>query len=120
MELFIVESPTKARTIQKFLGKDFVVKATLGHIKDLPEKELGVDLKTLKAKYVYRRGKRKLIEQLKKLARRASVVYLGTDPDREGEAIAYFLKKELEKMNKNLKRAIFYEITHNGKHKTSG
>ncbi|RUM31932.1 MAG: DNA topoisomerase I, partial [Aquifex sp.] len=111
MELFIVESPTKARTIQKFLGKDFVVKATLGHIKDLPEKELGVDLKTLKAKYVYRRGKRKLIEQLKKLARRASVVYLGTDPDREGEAIAYFLKKELEKMNKNLKRAIFYEIT---------
>lgn len=111
MELFIVESPTKAKTIQKFLGKGFLVKATLGHVKDLPEKELGVDLKTLKAKYVYKRGKKKLVEQLKKLSRRSSIVYLGTDPDREGEAIAYFLKKDLEKVNKNIKRAVFYEIT---------
>ncbi len=111
MYLFIVESPTKARTIQKFLGKDFYVKATLGHIKDLPEGELGVDLKTLKAKYVYRKGKKKLIQQLKKLARKSQTIYLGTDPDREGEAIAYFLKEELKKTNKNVKRTTFYEIT---------
>ena len=111
MNLFIVESPTKAKTIQKFLGKNFYVRATLGHIKDLPEKELGVDLKTLKAKYVYRKGKKKLMQQLKRLSRKASIVYLGTDPDREGEAIAYFLKEDLKKVNKKVKRAIFYEIT---------
>ena len=111
MNLFIVESPTKAKTIQRFLGKDFYVKATLGHIKDLPEKELGVDLKTLKAKYVYRRGKKKLMQQLKRLASKSRIVYLGTDPDREGEAIAYFLKEDLKKVNKNVKRATFYEIT---------
>ncbi len=111
MNLFIVESPTKARTIQKFLGKEFIVKATLGHIKDLPERELGVDLKTLKAKYVYRKGKKKLIQQLKRLAGKSEIIYLGTDPDREGEAIAYFLKEDLKKVNKNIKRATFYEIT---------
>ena len=111
MNLFIVESPTKARTIQKFLGKEFIVKATLGHIKDLPERELGVDLKTLNAKYVYRKGKKKLIQQLKRLAGKSEIIYLGTDPDREGEAIAYFLKEDLKKVNKNIKRATFYEIT---------
>ncbi len=111
MNLLIVESPTKARTIQKFLGKEFIVKATLGHIKDLPERELGVDLKTLKAKYVYRKGKKKLIQQLKRLAGKSEIIYLGTDPDREGEAIAYFLKEDLKKVNKNIKRATFYEIT---------
>ncbi|GAB6066675.1 type I DNA topoisomerase [Aquifex pyrophilus] len=111
MKLFIVESPTKAKTIQKFLGREFVVKATLGHIKDLPERELGVDLKTLKAKYVYRRGKKKLIESLKKLAKKAEIVYIATDPDREGEAIAYFVKEDIKKANKNVKRAVFYEVT---------
>ena len=111
MKLFIVESPTKAKTIQKFLGRDFTVKATLGHIKDLPEKELGVDLKTLRAKYVYRRGKKKLIEQLKKLAKKSEIVYIATDPDREGEAIAYFVKEDIKKANKNIKRAVFYEVT---------
>lgn len=111
MKLFIVESPTKAKTIQKYLGKEFIVKATLGHIKDLAEKELGVDLKTLKAKYVYLKGKKKLIEQLKRIAKKSEVVYIGTDPDREGEAIAYFVKKEIEKVNKITKRATFYEIT---------
>lgn len=110
MKLFIVESPTKAKTIQKFLGKDFYVKATLGHIKDLPERGLGVDLKTLKAKYVYLRGKKKLIEELKRLSKKVEIVYICTDPDREGEAIAYFLKKDLQKVNKNIKRAVFYEI----------
>ncbi|WP_461829833.1 type I DNA topoisomerase [Aquifex sp.] len=118
MNLFIVESPTKARTIQKFLGKDFIVKATLGHIKDLPEKELGVDLKTLRAKYVYRKGKKKLIQQLKKLAGKSHIIYLGTDPDREGEAIAYFLKEDLKKVNKNIKRVTFYEITSRAIHES--
>lgn len=111
MKLFVVESPTKARTIQRFLGSEFQVRATLGHIKDLPEDELGVDLKTLEAKYVYRKGKKKLVEELKRLASKAQEVFLGTDPDREGEAIAYFLKEELKKVNKRIKRATFYEIT---------
>ncbi len=111
MKLFIVESPTKAKTIQKYLGRDFVVRATLGHVKDLPRRELGVDLRTLRAKYVYVRGKKKLVEQLKRLAGKAEEVYLGTDPDREGEAISYFLKEELKRVNDRIKRAVFYEIT---------
>ncbi len=111
MNLFIVESPTKARTIQKLLGKSFVVKATLGHIKDLPSKEIGVDEKTLKAKYVYIKGKKKIVYNLKKLAQKAENVYIGTDPDREGEAIAYFLSKELRTSNGKVKRVVFYEIT---------
>ena len=111
MNLFVVESPTKAKTIQRYLGKGFVVRATFGHIKDLPLKELGVDEETLEAKYVFIRGKRKIVEGLKKLAKRAETVYIGTDPDREGEAIAYFLKQELTKVSKNVKRSVFYEIT---------
>ncbi len=111
MNLFIVESPTKAKTIQRFLGKGFVVRATFGHIKDLPPKELGVDEETLRAKYVYVRGKKRLMESLKKLAKGSEKVYIGTDPDREGEAIAYFVKEEIVKANPNVKRAVFYEIT---------
>ena len=111
MFLFVVESPTKAKTIAKYLGRDFTVKATLGHIKDLPPKELGVDEETLRAKYVYVRGKKKLVDALKRLARKSREVYVGTDPDREGEAIAYFLFKELVKVNDRVKRATFYEIT---------
>ncbi len=111
MKVFIVESPTKARTIQRFLGSDFKVVATLGHIKDLPEDELGIDEETLRAKYVYVKGKKKIVQKLKELARRASAVYIGTDPDREGEAIAYFVKEELKKVQRNIKRAVFYEIT---------
>ncbi len=111
MKLFIVESPTKAKTIQRFLGKNFIVRATFGHIKDLPPKELGVDEETLEARYVYIRGKKKVVDNLKRLARKADVVYVGTDPDREGEAIAYFVKQEMVKVNGNVKRAVFYEIT---------
>ncbi|NPB06745.1 MAG: type I DNA topoisomerase [Aquificae bacterium] len=111
MKLFIVESPTKARTIKKYLGKGFVVKATMGHVKDLPEKELGVDPETLEAKYVYRKGKKKLVDELKRLAQRSEEVYLGTDPDREGEAIAYFLREELKRKNPKIKRATFREVT---------
>jgi DNA topoisomerase-1 len=111
MKLFIVESPTKAKSISKYLGEGWVVKATLGHIKDLPERSFGVDPKTLEPKYVWLKGKKKLMENIKKLARNAQKVYLGTDPDREGEAIAYFLKQELSNMNSRIYRAMFYEIT---------
>ncbi len=112
MKLFIVESPTKAKTLQRYLGKEFRVKATLGHIKDLPPKELGVEEDTLKARYVYLKGKRKIVQQIRKLAESSQEIYIGTDPDREGEAIAYFLKEELSKVSPDrIKRARFYEIT---------
>ncbi len=113
MKLFIVESPTKAKSISKYLGKDWIVKATLGHIKDLPEDSLGVDPKTLEPKYVWLKGKKKLVENIKKIAKNAQKIYLGTDPDREGEAIAYFLKEELSPVNSRIYRAMFYEITKN-------
>ncbi len=111
MNLFIVESPTKAKTIQRYLGKDFIVRATFGHIKDLPPKGVGVDEETLEAEYVYLKGKKKVVDSLKKLAKTAHSVYIGTDPDREGEAIAYFLKEDISKVNRNIKRVVFYEIT---------
>ncbi len=111
MKLFIVESPVKAKTIRKFLGKEFIVKATAGHIRDLPSKELGIEEESLKAKYVYVKGKKKLVEDLKKLAKKCKEVYIGTDPDREGETIAFFVREEIRKVNPNIKRAIFFEIT---------
>ena len=111
MNLLIVESPTKAKTISKYLGKGFVVRATFGHIKDLPEDELGVDLQTLRAKYVWIRGKKKILDQLKRISRKSKEIYIATDPDREGEAIAFFLKEELKRDNPNIKRIYFYEIT---------
>jgi len=111
MNLFIVESPTKAKTIKRFLGKDFIVKATAGHIKDLPSDSIGIDEETLKAKYVYIKGKKKIVEDLKRVARKAKNIFIGTDPDREGEAIAFFVKEELKKINPNIKRVVFYEIT---------
>ena len=111
MFLFVVESPTKAKTISKILGREFVVKATLGHIKDLPSEELGVDEETLTPRYVFLKGKKKIVEEIKRLAKRAELVYIGTDPDREGEAIAYFLKRELSKVGAKVKRVVFYEIT---------
>jgi DNA topoisomerase-1 len=111
MKLFIVESPTKAKTIQRFLGKDFVVRATFGHVMDLPQREIGVDEESLRARYVFLRGKKKVMEGLKKLALKSDEVYIGTDPDREGEAIAFFVAQFLKETGKPLKRAVFYEIT---------
>ncbi len=111
MYLFIVESPTKAKTIAKYLGKDFTVVATKGHIKDLPTNQLGVDLNDLSAKYVWIKGKKTLMDRIKKLATKAKAVYIATDPDREGEAIAFFVKDELRKYSKNIYRVRFYEIT---------
>ena len=88
--LVVVESPTKATTIGKYLGKNFTVKATVGHVRDLPQRELGVDIeKGFQPKYITIRGKGKTLAELKKAAKVASDVYLATDPDREGEAIAW-------------------------------
>ncbi|MDW8033239.1 MAG: type I DNA topoisomerase [Aquificaceae bacterium] len=111
MKLFIVESPTKAKTIGKYLGKGWVVKATLGHIKDLPVDSLGVEEESLKPTFVWVKGKKKLFEQIREIAQKASAIYIGTDPDREGEAIAYFVHRELEKLKKPMGRVLFYEIT---------
>ncbi|MGA1846682.1 type I DNA topoisomerase [Deferribacter abyssi] len=113
--LVIVESPAKARTIEKYLGKDFKVMASIGHVKDLPENELGVDVdKDFKPKYKIIKGKKKIIDALKKEAEKSDVVYLAPDPDREGEAIAWHIAEEIKKKNFNIKRVEFHEITKKG------
>src|SRR5688500_15645626 len=94
--LVIVESPAKAKTIGKYLGKDFVVKASLGHIKDLPKKDLAVAVDSdFEPRYEIIEGKKKLITELKQAAKGADAIYLAADPDREGEAICYHLMEEL-------------------------
>ncbi|MBI4384299.1 MAG: DNA topoisomerase I, partial [Nitrospinae bacterium] len=87
--LLIVESPTKVNTLKKFIGKDFIVKASVGHIKDLPKKKLGVDVDNdFKPDYITIRGKGKILDELKAAAKKVENIYLAPDPDREGEAIA--------------------------------
>ncbi|MBN1503951.1 MAG: type I DNA topoisomerase [Candidatus Eisenbacteria bacterium] len=110
--LIVVESPTKARTIAKFLGSDFAIKASNGHIMDLPKAKLGVDTeKDFTPHYVVMRGKLKVLKELKDAAARASRIYLAPDPDREGEAIAWHLKNYLSDTNSNSARLVFYEVT---------
>ncbi len=112
--LVIVESPAKAKTISKILGKDFTVKASIGHIIDLPSKELGVDTdKDFKPHYVVIPGKTKILNELKKEAKTADNIYLATDPDREGEAIAYHIAEEIKqpRKTKQIYRITFHEIT---------
>ncbi|MBD3321064.1 MAG: type I DNA topoisomerase [Chitinivibrionales bacterium] len=110
--LVVVESPAKCRTISKYLGSDFSVKATMGHIIDLPEKELGVDLNNkFKPKYTTSRGKRRILRLLREDAAKSDTVYLAPDPDREGEAIAWHVAQSISKVNKNVKRVLFNEIT---------
>ncbi len=114
--LVIVESPAKAKTIEKYLGKGFDVRASVGHIMDLPKNDLGVELKkrTFEPELVVSPGKEKVVEQLKKAAARADEVYLAPDPDREGEAIAYHLALQLgtnAKEKKKIRRVTFNEIT---------
>ncbi|MBI4905593.1 MAG: type I DNA topoisomerase [Acidobacteria bacterium] len=113
--LVIVESPTKAKTIGKYLGKDFVVKASLGHIKDLPKKDLAVAVdRNFEPDYVVIEGKKKLISELKSAAKGTETIYLAADPDREGEAICFHLREELETKGKNapaIVRVRFNEIT---------
>src|SRR6202162_5054566 len=112
--LVIVESPAKAKTIGKYLGKQYLVKASLGHVKDLPKKDLAVDVDNdFKPVYEVIEGKRKLIQELKQAAKGAESVYLAADPDREGEAICFHLQEELEDRKKGPKfyRVMFNEIT---------
>jgi len=110
--LIVVESPTKVKTLQKFLGGDYVIKASVGHIKDLPESELGVDLKKdFLPEYVVIPGKSKIIRELKKASKEVKNIYLGPDPDREGEAIAWHIAEEIGNGNKNIYRVLFNEIT---------
>jgi DNA topoisomerase-1 len=115
--LVIVESPAKAKTIGKYLGKNFVVKASLGHVKDLPKKNLSVDVDNdFKPVYEVIEGKRKLIGELKAAAKGATAVYLAADPDREGEAICFHLQEELKdgkNGNQKIFRVMFNEITKN-------
>ncbi|MGC9120271.1 MAG: type I DNA topoisomerase [Sulfurihydrogenibium sp.] len=110
-KIVIVESPKKAKEIAHFLGKDFIVKATVGHFKDLPEDEMGVDLKNYEPKFVIKSpNHKKILAEIKKAAEDAEV-YIATDPDREGYAIGYFMWEELKKKAKQIKRAEFHEIT---------
>ena len=110
--LIIVESPAKVKTIQKFVGEDYLVKASLGHIKDLPEGELGVDLeKDFQPEYVSIPGKAKVLRELKKASKGVKNIYLGPDPDREGEAIAWHIAEEIGDEDKTIYRVLFNEIT---------
>jgi DNA topoisomerase I len=113
--LVIVESPAKAKTINKYLGKQYIVKASLGHIKDLPKKDLAVDVENgFEPRYEVIEGKKKLIAELKASARGVESIYLAADPDREGEAICYHLQEELRSTKKQgpaIYRVMFNEIT---------
>jgi DNA topoisomerase I len=110
--LVIVESPAKAKTIEKFLGKDFLVKSSFGHIRDLAKKNLGIDLNNrYKPDYIVPAEKKKLVDELRKLAKNAGTVWLASDEDREGEAIAWHLFEELKLDKSNTQRIVFHEIT---------
>ncbi len=113
--LVLVESPSKANTINKYLGSDYIVKATVGHIKNLPKSSIGVDIENgFEPKYEIIKGKEKAVEEIKKLAKNADTVYLAPDPDREGEAIAWNIKEiidEIKGKKPEIKRVLFHEIT---------
>src|SRR5271170_896958 len=109
--LVIVESPAKAKTINKYLGDGYVVKASMGHVRDLPSKGMGVDLKTFVPDYEVLESRTKVITELKKLAKESDQIYLATDLDREGEAIAWHLKEALGIPDSRAHRVIFNAIT---------
>jgi len=110
--LVIVESPAKAKTIEKFLGKDFQVESSYGHIADLPSKELGIDVEgDFSPKYIISDDKKPVVKKLKALAKKAETVWLASDEDREGEAIAWHLKEQLGLKEEDTKRIVFHEIT---------
>ncbi|WP_407405616.1 type I DNA topoisomerase [Chryseobacterium sp.] len=111
--LVIVESPAKAKTIQKYLGSDFDVKSSFGHIRDLPKKGMGIDLATFSPDYEVSADKKKLVTELKSAVKKADMVWLASDEDREGEAIAWHLADELKLKPENRKRIVFHEITKN-------
>ncbi|HSH20850.1 MAG TPA: type I DNA topoisomerase [Draconibacterium sp.] len=110
--LVIVESPAKAKTIEKFLGKEYMVTSSMGHIRDLEKKDFGIDLQNkFLPKYIVSADKKKIVAELKKLSKDAKVVWLASDEDREGEAIAWHLKEVLRLKPENTKRIVFHEIT---------
>ncbi|MEK7774302.1 MAG: DNA topoisomerase, partial [Candidatus Zixiibacteriota bacterium] len=111
--LLIVESPAKTRTLSRFLGKDFDIMATIGHIVDLPKSKLGIDVKNdFEPDYQVIEGKEKVLAELKKAAKKAETIYLAPDPDREGEAIAWHVSNQLKKSTKaKFVRVTFNEIT---------
>ncbi|MDO4171282.1 MAG: type I DNA topoisomerase [Prevotellaceae bacterium] len=111
--LVIVESPAKAKTIEKFLGKDFKVMSSYGHIRDLKRKEISIDMDTLEPEYEIPEEKRKLVAELKSNAKKAKKVWLASDEDREGEAISWHLCEVLGLDEKNTNRIVFHEITKN-------
>ncbi|NVM56952.1 MAG: DNA topoisomerase I, partial [Desulfobacterales bacterium] len=110
--LVIVESPTKIRTLKKYLGRDFDVAATVGHIKDLPVRELGISIEEgFKPKYITIEGKERVVRALKKAAANLEDIYLAPDPDREGEAIAWHTAEVLKKKWRRFHRVLFHELT---------
>ena len=115
--LVVVESPAKARTIERYLGKNYIVRASMGHLRDLPKSQFGIDVDNdFAPKYINIRGKGPIIKELKKDAQKASRVYLASDPDREGEAISWHIKSvlsEANELNVPCKRIAFHEITKN-------
>ncbi|MCA1744269.1 MAG: DNA topoisomerase I [Bacteroidales bacterium] len=112
MNLVIVESPAKAKTIEKFLGKDFLVKSSYGHIRDLAKKDFGVDVaKSFEPQYIVSPDKKEIVKELKSLVKKSDMIWLASDEDREGEAIAWHLSEVLELTPDNTKRIVFHEIT---------
>lgn len=112
--LIIVESPTKVKTIKKYLGSEFDVRASVGHVKDLPKNKLGIDIKhDFSPTYEVLEAKKKVITELKKAARAADTVYLAPDPDREGEAIAWHIAEEIAAKGKKIYRVLFNDLTKN-------
>jgi DNA topoisomerase-1 len=110
--LVIVESPSKAKTLKKYLGRNFSVVASVGHVKDLPKSKFGVDIeKNFKPQYMIIRGKKKILDEIKKAALAADKIYLAPDPDREGEAIAWHIAEELNGKRNKIYRVLFNEIT---------
>lgn len=112
--LVIVESPAKVKTIKKFLGKNYEVVASNGHVRDLPKSQMGIDIEhDYEPKYITIRGKGDILAKLRKEVKKADKVYLATDPDREGEAISWHLSQALKLDEKNVRRISFNEITQN-------
>lgn len=114
MKLVVVESPTKARKIGQYLGDEYVVKASMGHVRDLPKSKISVDLEgNFEPVYEVPTKSKKVISELKKLGKEADEIFLATDPDREGEAISWHLLESWKdkKLNDKSKRAVFHEIT---------
>ena len=110
--LVVVESPAKAKTIEKFLGKNYTVLASMGHLRDLPKSQMGVDLEhDFEPKYITIRGKGEILAGLRKEVKKADKIYLATDPDREGEAISWHLMQALKEDPDKMHRITFNEIT---------